>query len=73
MLYLLNRRLPDKISLSPALWRGMSGALAGGASAYLAAVYLPGNAILTALAGMLLGAAVAVPFIWTELRVLLRL
>ena len=73
MLFLLNRQLPERISVSPSLLHGLLGALAGGAVAYAAALYLPGGAILTALAGMTLGAAVALPFIWKELRVLLHL
>jgi hypothetical protein len=36
-------------------------------------MYMPGSAILTALVGMLVGGLVALPIIWSEVKLLLRL
>jgi len=53
--------------------RGIVAALLGGVITYLVAWKLPGSAVLTALVGMVTGAAVALMIIWSEVRLLLNL
>ncbi len=45
----------------------------GGGTAYGLAVIVPGSAVLTALLGMFVGGLVALPVIWSEIRLLLKL
>jgi hypothetical protein len=40
---------------------------------YFLALYVPGSAVLTALLGMIIGGLVALPFIWSEVKLLIRL
>ena len=42
-------------------------------TAYLVALYVPGSAVLTALLGMVVGGLVALPIIWSEIKLLLKL
>jgi hypothetical protein len=56
-----------------AVGRGVVAALIGGVTAYGLAVIVPGSAVLTALFGMVVGGLVALPFIWSEARLLLNL
>jgi hypothetical protein len=51
----------------------MLAAVIGGAVAYGLAMFVPGSAVLTALFGMIVGGAVALPFIWSEVKLLLNL
>jgi hypothetical protein len=53
--------------------KGLAAAVLGGATAYLLAVFVPGSAVLTALLGMLVGGLVALPLIWSEVKLLLKL
>ncbi len=73
MLFWLGKRLPARLSLWPAVWKGLLAALLGGSLAYALALYLPGGAVVTALLGMLLGGLLALALIWKEARLLLRL
>ena len=73
MLYLMRARLQEGVSALPSLGRGLLAAIIGGASAYLIALYLPGDAIITAIIGMLVGAGIAIPIIWKEVRLLFNL
>lgn len=73
MLYIMRTRLQESVSALPSLGRGLLAAVIGGASAYLLALYLPGGAVVTALVGMLIGAAIAVVVIWKEVRLLFNL
>jgi hypothetical protein len=56
-----------------AVGKGILAALLGGIMAYFVALYLPGSAVLTALIGMLIGGLVALPFIWSEVKLLVKL
>jgi hypothetical protein len=51
----------------------LAAALLGGVTTYIVAVIVPGSAVLTALLGMLVGGLVALPFIWSEIKLLLKL
>ena len=73
MLYLMDSRLPTRVTALPSLLRGLIAALLGGASAYTVALYLPGSAVVTAIIGMLVGAGVALPIVWQEMRLLFNL
>ena len=73
MLYLMDSRLPTRVTALSSLLRGLISALLGGASAYLVALYLPGGAVITAIIGMLVGAGVALPIVWQEMRLLFNL
>ncbi|MCS6993309.1 MAG: MATE family efflux transporter [Anaerolineales bacterium] len=73
LLFLLNRRLEQRVQLSGALVRGTLAALLGGVCAYALALYLPGAAIPTALVGMAAGGLLSLALIWSEFRLLFRL
>lgn len=69
----LSKRMHEPLNVWSAVGRGLIGALIGGATAYGLAVYVPGSAVLTALLGMVVGGLVALPFIWSEVKLLLKL
>lgn len=69
----LSNRLHEPLHVWSAVGRGVVAALIGGVTAYLLALYLPGSAVLTALLGMIVGGLAALPFIWSEIKLLLKL
>ena len=69
----LSRKMNEPLRVSSAVVKGLLAALAGGLTAYLLAVYLPGSAVLTALIGMLIGGLIALPIIWSEIKLLFSL
>lgn len=69
----LSRRTHEPLQVWSAVLKGLAAAILGGVTAYLLAVYVPGSAVLTALLGMVLGGLVALPFIWSEVKLLLKL
>ena len=69
----LSKRTHEPLRVWSAVFRGLAAAAVGGVTAYLLAVYVPGSAILTALLGMIAGGLIALPFIWSEIKLLLRL
>jgi putative peptidoglycan lipid II flippase len=69
----LSRRTHEPLRVWSAVFRGLAAAILGTVTAYFLAVYVPGSAVLTALLGMVLGGLVALPLIWSEMRLLLRL
>jgi putative peptidoglycan lipid II flippase len=69
----LSKRMHEPLNVWSAVGRGLVAALIGGATAYVLAVYIPGSAVLTALLGMVGGGLVALPFIWSEVKLLLKL
>lgn len=73
MLTMLNRRLERPARVLTAIGKGLVAALLGGITAYSLAVYLPGGAVLTALAGMFVGGVLALVVVWSEFRLLFRL
>jgi len=73
MLLWLNRRLDPKVTAWSASFRGLGAAIFSGLAAYALALYLPGPGFVTALVGMVVGGALALPVIWPDLRLLLRL
>ena len=69
----LSRRIHEPFRVGSAVLKGLGAALLGGVTAYAVAVYVPGSAVLTALLGMIVGGLVALPIIWPEIRLLLKL
>jgi putative peptidoglycan lipid II flippase len=69
----LSRRTHEPLRVWSAVVRGLAAAILGAVTAYFLAVYVPGSAVLTALLGMVIGGLVALPLIWSEMRLLLRL
>jgi putative peptidoglycan lipid II flippase len=69
----LSKRTHEPLRVGNAVLRGLAAALLGGITAYLLALYVPGSAVLTALLGMLVGGLVALPLIWPEIKLLLKL
>jgi putative peptidoglycan lipid II flippase len=69
----LSKRTHEPLRVWSAVFKGLTAALLGGATAYVLAVFVPGSAVLTALLGMVVGGLVALPFIWSEIKLLLNL
>jgi putative peptidoglycan lipid II flippase len=69
----LSKRTHEPLRVWSAVIKGLAAALLGGVTAYALAVYLPGSAVLTALLGMIVGGLVALPIIWSEVKLLLKL
>jgi putative peptidoglycan lipid II flippase len=69
----LSKRTHEPLRVWSAVIKGLAAAVIGGVIAYLLALYLPGSAVLTALLGMVAGGLAALPFIWSEIKLLLRL
>ncbi len=72
---LLNRRLVSKVSSGGSLGRALAAGILAGLAAWLV-MLVTGSVVaelFAALAGMAVGAVVAVPIVWRELRVLVRL
>jgi putative peptidoglycan lipid II flippase len=69
----LSKRMHEPLNVWSAVGRGVVAALVGGVTAYGLALYLPGSAVITALLGMVIGGLVALPFIWSEIKLLLKL
>ena len=69
----LSRRTHAPLQVWSAVLKGLAAALIGGITAYLMALYVPGSAVLTALLGMVVGGLVALPFIWSEVKLLIKL
>ena len=69
----LSRRMHEPIRVDGAVWKGIAAAVIGGLTAYLIALYLPGGAVLTALAGMVVGGLLSLAIVWSEAKLLFRL
>jgi putative peptidoglycan lipid II flippase len=69
----LSNRTHEPIHVDGAVWKGLFAALVGGVVTYLVALYLPGGAVVTALAGMIVGGLIALALVWSEAKLLLNL
>ena len=69
----LSKRTHEPLRVRSAVFKGLAAALLGGAIAYVLAIFVPGSVVMTALLGMLVGGLVALPFIWSEIKLLLKL
>jgi len=70
---MLNRRLERPVRVLTATGKGIVAALLGGITAYGLAVYLPGGAVPTALAGNVRRRNPGLALVWSEFRLLFRL
>ncbi len=73
LLVWLNRLLPEKVTPGSSLLRGLVGAGLGGAAAYALALWLPLSGVVSSLLALPLGFAVSLPFIWPEVKLLMKL
>jgi putative peptidoglycan lipid II flippase len=73
MLSWLSHRMHKPIHVGTAVGKGLLAAVLGGIITYVVAVYLPGGAIITALAGMIVGGVVALAIVWSEAKQVLKL
>lgn len=74
MLWLFNRRLQAHLRLTPTLLRALGAGLLGGVATYsLMRVDMPGPLALAAVIAMAVGVLIALPVVWKELRLLVRL
>ena len=69
----LGKRTHEPLRVWSAVGKGVVAALIGGVTTYVVALYVPGSAVLTALLGMIVGGLIALPLIWSEIKLLLRL
>ena len=69
----LSKRTHAPLQVWSAVFKGLAAALVGGVATYFTALYMPGSAVLTALLGMVVGGLVAIPIIWSEVKLLLKL
>jgi len=69
----LSKRMHEPLNVWSAVGKGIVAALLGGVVTYAVALYVPGSAVWTALLGMIVGGLVALPFIWSEIKLLLKL
>jgi putative peptidoglycan lipid II flippase len=73
LLFLLNRVYPGVLQVSSTLARALLGALVGGGLAYLLLRFLPLPLLPLSLGALAAGGLAALPFIWTEIKLLVRL
>ena len=73
LLVRLNRRFPGLLDVKSTALRAVAGAVLAGLVAFLVGHFLPVSALISSLAAIPLGAVVALPFIWPEIRMLLHL
>ena len=69
----LSKRTHEPLRVWSAVLKGLVAALVGGVAAYVLAVIVPGSAVLTAMLGMVIGGLVALPLIWSEVKLLVKL
>ena len=69
----LSKRTHEPLRVWSAVGKGVVAALLGGVAAYGLAVIVPGSAVLTALLGMVIGGLIALPIIWSEIKLLIKL
>ena len=73
MLIILSRRTKEPIKIDGSLIKGLAAALFGGGAAYGLAVMLPGDAVITAILGMIVGTIIALMIVNGEVRLFLKL
>jgi putative peptidoglycan lipid II flippase len=70
--YLHNRRFPGVLRVGSTLLRALLGAVIAGLVVFFL-MQLPFSGVLLALGSLVLGGLIVMPFIWPELKVLIRL
>lgn len=69
----LSKRTHEPLQVGASVWRGMIAAVVSAPITYMVALYLPGGAVITALAGMIVGGLVALAIVWPDAKMLLKL
>jgi peptidoglycan biosynthesis protein MviN/MurJ (putative lipid II flippase) len=69
----LSQRTHQPLRVGSAILKGLAAAILGSIVAYSLAVIVPGSAVLTALLGMVVGGLVALPLVWSEVKLLFKL
>ena len=69
----LSKRTREPLQVWSAVLKGLAAALLGGATAYILALIVPGSTVLTALFGMVIGGLIAIPIVWSEVKLLVKL
>jgi peptidoglycan biosynthesis protein MviN/MurJ (putative lipid II flippase) len=72
LLYLLNRRVPGLLQVGRTLLRSLFGGLVGSLVAFGGMAVL-GESLVSAAIALLAGGAVVLPFIWPEIKLLIKL
>jgi len=73
LLFLLNRVYPGVLQVSNTLVRAVLGAIVGGGLAFLILRFLPLPLLPLSLGALAVGGLAALPFIWSEIKLLVRL
>jgi peptidoglycan biosynthesis protein MviN/MurJ (putative lipid II flippase) len=73
LLFLLNRVYPGVLQVSNTLVRAILGAIVGGGLAFLILRFLPLPLLPLSLGALAVGGLAALPFIWTEVKLLVKL
>ncbi|MBM4427238.1 MAG: murein biosynthesis integral membrane protein MurJ [Chloroflexi bacterium] len=73
LLVWLSRRTHEPLQTNSATIKGLFAAVVGGVVTYAIALYLPGSAIVTAIIGMVIGGAIALAMVWSEVKLLFKL
>jgi putative peptidoglycan lipid II flippase len=72
LLFLLNRRVPGLLQVGRTLFRSLSGGLTASLVAFGGMAVL-GESLISTVIALLVGGAVALPFIWPEIKLLIKL
>jgi putative peptidoglycan lipid II flippase len=73
LLFLLNRRYPGVLAVGSTLGRGILAALVGGGLAFVLLRWAPLPLVPLSLAALAAGGLVVLPFIWSEVKLLVKL
>jgi peptidoglycan biosynthesis protein MviN/MurJ (putative lipid II flippase) len=73
LLVLLNRKYPGLLELGPTVLRAFGGAAAAGLAVAIVLQYSSISNPIAAILGLVTGGLAALPFIWRELRLFMRL
>jgi putative peptidoglycan lipid II flippase len=73
LLSILSRRYPGLLELGTTLLRAFASGLAAGVVAWAVMAFLPLSSVLGPITALILGGLIALPFIWSEIKLLLNL
>jgi putative peptidoglycan lipid II flippase len=73
LLSILSRRYPGLLGLGTTPLRAFASGLAAGVVAWAVMAFLPPSSVLGPIAALMLGGGIALPFIWSEIKLLLNL
>jgi putative peptidoglycan lipid II flippase len=73
LLSILNRRYPGILQIGNTIPRAILATVLAGGAAFIIIKIQPLSTVLTALAALVIGGLIALPFIWSEVKLLLKL